>query len=210
MSIQTAKNINEFLINNQIETANIMGGEFFCNPDWEEVIYNLIKGLKSVRLVSNGDWADSMYYSLVVDFLVRNPKIHLSLSLDKWHTNKNIDKAVEYCEQFNINYNVATKDEVTEESIAPIGKSQYDFNFYSMFGCYCTKPDRKYHFLIDEVGEIYKCTFGIWNYADIYNYKDDFRERFKEFHGVFYKSFLGNCANCIRGHNRNYLKNGSE
>ena len=39
MSTETASKIKMFLINNNInKRINIMGGEFFCNPDWKEII----------------------------------------------------------------------------------------------------------------------------------------------------------------------------
>ena len=39
-------------------------------------------------------------------------------------------------------------------------------------GCYCHNPVRKYAFLIDERGRIYKCSFGLWPYARVTDYLD--------------------------------------
>lgn len=51
--------VSQFLKTNEIDYINVMGGEFFCNPEWEEVLENLISPVNIMRLVTNGDWATS-------------------------------------------------------------------------------------------------------------------------------------------------------
>ena len=71
-----------------------------------------------------------------------------------------------------------------------------------MFHNFCSNPEDQYSFLIDEVGKIYKCGFGVWDYADINDYQDGgFAHRFKEFNKKFYDIFISNCSSCISGYN---------
>jgi hypothetical protein len=73
-----------------------------------------------------------------------------------------------------------------------------------MFSCYCQNPKKQYDFLIDEVGKIYKCGFGVWDYADISEYLEgEFAPRFKEFNKLFYDQFISNCSRCIRSYDFN-------
>ena len=73
----------------------------------------------------------------------------------------------------------------SEFNLVPIGRAESSGGLYSMFGCYCQNPKHHYSFLIDEVGKIYKCGFGVWNYADIDDYIDGgFAPRFKEFNKI--------------------------
>lgn len=68
-----------------------------------------------------------------------------------------------------------------------------------MMGCYCHNPANKYSFLIDEEGYIYKCPFGVWEYANVSDYLNGgFSVRFKEFNKKFYDIFIISCASCIR------------
>jgi hypothetical protein len=122
--------------------------------------------------------------------------------MDKWHTNANVEAAVKVLLKHGIACNTPTAEEVAEESIVPVGRSMFDYNMYSSFVCYCRKPDRMYSFLIDETGEIYKCGFGTWNYADVNEYADGgFRDRFKEFNTKFYEVFISSCKTCLRAAN---------
>ena len=56
MSVEVAKSISNFLKNNQIYSVNLMGGEFFLNKDWYEIILLITDGLENVRIVTTGDW----------------------------------------------------------------------------------------------------------------------------------------------------------
>ena len=86
MSISTAIDVNAFLINNGMRDINLMGGEFFCNPYLENNMNVLIKGLKIVRLVTNGDWAGNEFLKKkVIKFLKKYqectfPLINLAIS----------------------------------------------------------------------------------------------------------------------------------
>lgn len=200
MTIKTAEDINKFMISNNIEDANIMGGEFTENPDWYDVLSYLVKNLKSVRLVSNGDWAGKLELSnQVVEFMLKNPNVKLSISNDKWHTCKYVVEASKICEDNNIEFNIATEKETKEDSIVPVGRGELFSGLYSFFACYCQNPEHKYSFLIDETGEIYKCSFGVLNYSDIYKHLDGgFDKVFKQFNKKFYSCFITNCASCAR------------
>ena len=43
MTVETAEIIAKFLKANGILSLNVMGGEFFCNPDWYPIIGHLLK-----------------------------------------------------------------------------------------------------------------------------------------------------------------------
>ena len=201
MSIETAWKIRNFLNKHEINVINLMGGEFYCNPDWKEILSALIEGLGFCRLTSNGDWAgEDNYYEFINEFK-RYDNLKISISKDKWHTNKNVDKAEELLKLNNINFNITTDEETTDESVVPIGRSKWEsFNMFGMFAMYCNKPYNKYAFLIDEVGEIFKCAMGAWRFTDIED--KDFKNRFKQFNQAFYKSHIMSCTQCIRTNER--------
>jgi len=200
MDIEMAENISKFILNNNIKSLNLMGGEFYMNPHWYLILSKLVENVLSARLVTNGDWATNEYETeKVIEFFKNRNHVKLSISKDKWHTNKNVDKAEQICIENNIPYNVANDDQVTNESVVPIGRGAYHYNMYSFFSCYCHNPEHKYSFLIDEKGEIYKCSFGVWAYDNISNFIDGgFAERFKDFNKKFYSCFVSNCSSCLR------------
>lgn len=210
MTIETSKTVGQFLKNNLIKTANLMGGEFFCNPNWFDVLSNIMKGLSShARIVSNSDWAASKETTQKVIEFGKTFNVYFALSVDKWHTNKYVEKAQQILDDNNIECQLGNHEEDEENSfnssIVPIGKSLFSYGFYSSFGLYCQQEEVKYGFMIDEEGTIYKCPFGIWEYSDIEEYKDGkFNERFKEFSKKFYRCFISNCKSCIRIYNHNH------
>ncbi len=201
MSVETAKIISDFNKNNNVITANIMGGEIICNPDWKEILEYLIPSVKLARIISNGDW--SITNPEFAEFLSKFDNCYVSISKDVWHTNKNIELAEELLKKFDVICNISDLNE-TEENMMPVGRSMYNYGMYSMFGCYCSNELKKYSFLIDESGDIYKCAFGIWDYADVKEYQNGgFRDRFKEFNSKFYKIFISNCKRCSSYYNQN-------
>ena len=44
-------------------------------------------------------------------------------------------KAVDACIKHGIKHNIATKEETSEDSLVPIGRSLASFGFYGTFGC---------------------------------------------------------------------------
>jgi len=197
MSLEKAKEINRFLTSNGIWYINLMGGEFFMHPNWFEVMSKLCSGAVLIRLTTNGDWVQTESQK-VKSFAEQFP-IYCAISKDRWHTNKNVEAAAKFCLDNNIPHKVATEEQTRSESVVPIGRSMFEYNLYSSFMRYCTKPDRKYSFLIDERGIISKCPFGVWEYADVSEYLDGgFDKRFKEFTSIFYSEFIPNCSTCIR------------
>ena len=200
MSLEMAGNINTFMHKNNIRHMEVMGGEFFCHPQWEEIIDILVKGMLTVRLVSTGDWAGASNLSeRVVGFLRAHPQIRVGLSKDQWHTNKHVDAASQALKNGKIPFRLPTEDEIKEDSIVPIGRGEFHYGFYSMFGNYCNKPDRRYVFLIDEKGAIYKCGLGGWPYANVTEYLDGgFNARFKYFNDKFYGAHVMTCSQCRR------------
>jgi hypothetical protein len=201
MTIKTAKNISLFIKNNGISNINLMGGEIFCNPNYKNILSELIPAASDrVRLVTNSDWVEQD--KSFIEFISKFKNIYLALSRDKFHTNKHVNEAEKILKEKNIPYVISDKDIVNDNSVVPIGRASFGYGFYSSMGCYCHNPEHFYNFLIDELGEIYKCGMGVWNYANINDYiNGGFRERFKYFNKVFYKTFILNCASCIRAYN---------
>jgi len=202
MSVEMARNIAKFINVNGVERLNLMGGEFFCNPDWFEIYSTLIDtNVNHARLVTNGDWVNSEKTKTQIKELVDRfgKKIYFCISKDKWHTNKNVDAAKEYLDSIGTIALVATEEQTKNESIVPVGRAhlQYISGIYDMMGCYCQNPENMYSFLIDEKGEIYKCGFGVISYANVDEYLEGgFRERFKEANSKFYKQFIASCRSC--------------
>ena len=201
MTVEKAKDIAKFLKNNGVVTINLMGGEFFCNPDWFEIYSELISSVKFARLVTNGDWANNLGVKTKIAMLVSlfGDKIHFSISKDKWHTNKNVEAAKEFLESAGCRVNVGTEDNTKDESIVPVGRAngKYISGIYDMFGCYCQNPENMYSFLIDEKGNIFKCSFGVLCYANIDEYLEGgFRKKFKEANSKFYSVFISSCQSC--------------
>ena len=201
MSIEQSKKTAQFIKNNEIEYINLMGGEFFCNPDWFEVLSNLVDAAEFARIVSNSDWANNQSVKdKLKEFVSKfGKKIYFCLSKDKWHTNKNVDAAKAYLEDIGATVRIATEDQTTDMSIVPVGRArgQYISGIYDVMGCYCHNPENMYSFLIDEEGDIYKCSFGIFSYANIDDYLDGgFSKRFKYYNSKFYKMFIPSCGVC--------------
>lgn len=202
MTVDMAKKVKTFMVNNEMSThIELMGGEFFCNPDWYEIFTILSKDVLSVRVVTNGDWATNP--DLVIKYLEETPQAYVALSKDRWHTNQHVDEVIEICENHGFTCRVALEEQTTDDSNIPMGRSQYDYNFYCSLGRYCTKPEHKYTFLINEAGTIYKCGFGVWDYANVEVYLEGgFASRFKKFNTVYYKEWIPNCRSCIRAYQR--------
>lgn len=202
MSVEMAQNIAKFINTNGVQRLNLMGGEFFCNPDWFEIYSTLIDtNINHARLVTNGDWMNSEKTKTQIKELVEKfgKKIYFCISKDKWHTNKNVDAAKEYLDSIGALSLIATEEQTKDESIVPVGRAhlQYISGIYDMMGCYCHNPENMYSFLIDEKGKIYKCGFGVLSYDTIDDYLEGgFRQRFKEANTKFYGQFISSCRSC--------------
>lgn len=202
MTVDTAENIAKFLRSNKIEFLNLMGGEFFCNPDWYWILDTLISTSVYSRLVSNGDWIndDSVKCGLKRLHEKYGDSFVIHISKDKWHTNKNVESALEYLNSIGIICKCTKPEEATDNSIVPVGRSELNsFGFYSMIACYCHNPKNKYSFLIGEDGEIYKCPMGTYRYANVSEFLDGgFDKVFKEVNMKFYSVFIPSCRTCRR------------
>lgn len=206
MTIDTSKVIGQFLKSNKIKSANLMGGEFFCNPDWFEIFSNIMGGLSDhARIVTNSDWVINRRTSEKVIEFGKMFNVYFALTIDKWHTNKHVGRAQKLLDDNGIRYQMGDHESDSENSIdsaiVPIGESAFSFGFYASFGTYCRQEINKYCFMIDEKGIIYKCPFGVWNYDEVSNYLNGgFNLRFKECNSRFYKQFITNCKVCIRSY----------
>jgi hypothetical protein len=176
----------------------------YCNPDWREILDILVPSVKIARMVTNGDWAvDEPEFAKHV---AKYDNCYVMVSKDQWHTNANIEEASRLLKENNVLTKTSDLDE-SDFNLVPIGRSAYSVGLYSMFSCYCQNPKNQYSFLIDEVGDIFKCGFGVWNYADVDEYIDGgFPARFKEFNKIFYGVFISSCATCIRSHEFSHIE----
>lgn len=202
MSIETAKEIALFLQNNDIKSLNVMGGEFFCNPDWYEILNMFLSTGAHMRLVSNSDWADNdtVKDNLCLLKITYGDMLHISISKDIYHTNVNVASAGKFLSKNQFSYDIGIYDtNYKEDNIVPIGRGQLFFGIYSLFSCYCQNPQHMYSFLIDEDGTIFKCSFGCLDYATVQEYmKGGFAKRFKEYNQKFYATFISSCKSCVR------------
>lgn len=199
MSLDVAKMIGKFLVANEIDRANVMGGEFFCHPKWKDIFTVLVSDLKVARLVTNGDWAATgKMANDVTGFLAGFSQVCVSFSNDRWHTNRHIDAASKSCDGAGILYDIECPETATDDSIVPVGRSIFEYGFYS-FGRYCANPEKAYGFLIDERGEIYKCQMGLYPYDNVENFVNGgFAARFKEMGIAFRESHIMSCVDCVR------------
>ena len=211
MSVATSQKIATFFRNNLVYNINLMGGEFFCNPDWFEIFSNFVREVGVARIVTNGDWAPSDTQKEKLSEFINQfkDKVWFSISKDKWHTNKNVEAAAEFLKSTGIHFNVTKPEEASDAGIVPVGRSMLGGGgFYDFMGCYCQNPENMYSFLIDEEGNIYKCGFGMFKYATVDDYVDGgFRERFKKYNTAFYKQFIPSCKTCS---NFNFFHNNKE
>lgn len=124
---------------------------------------------------------------------------HISISNDKFHTNQYIIEANTFLNNYGFDYNIGGTSQDTEDTLLPLGNAQDIYNLYSFGVCYCHNPQHQYSFMIDETGDIYKCSFGVLQYDNIQNFTSGgFAARFKEFNKKFYHIFLPSCTSCIR------------
>jgi MoaA/NifB/PqqE/SkfB family radical SAM enzyme len=193
MTVKTADKIYHFLQEYKIECINVMGGEFFCNPKWKEIIHRLSVWRDSVRLVTNSDWAASALD--VIHFLQEHPNVYMAISVDEFHDNKNVSKAMKILEGNELPF---VRDIIPRHEVVPVGRGEnYYGGFFTLFGCYCKNPNRVCQsMMIDEKGNIYKCPFGLWVVGNID--EGGCMERLKHFNRQFNKAMIMSCSQCLR------------
>lgn len=201
MSVDMAKDIATFIKNNNIFALNLMGGEFFCNPDWYEIFDLFFDAAYHIRVVSNSDWvhSDDVKNKLIQLHEKYGNKFYVCLSNDEWHTNKYVSEAEEFLNSVGIICRNG-EGQLKSDGIVPVGRGELiGGGFYSFMGTYCSNPENRYSMLIDEDGNIYKCSFGTWKYANVHDYMEGgFEKRFKTYHQGLRKVFISNCRSCRR------------
>lgn len=204
MTVQTSKEINQFNQFNHILMINIMGGEFWCNPDYYKIICNLSQGMRRIRITTNGDWvikpAICKKLLKIAELLKSLPEFYLGISKDQYHNNKNVEKAVEFCQIHEIPYIINDAD--IQEAIVPVGKGAWHETFMSSISCCCKTNKYLYSFMVDERGVIFYCSYGIWGVDLVQNYlTESFGQRFIEVKKIF-NSALHSCVDCYRSYLR--------
>ena len=198
MTVGQARKVARFLRKYEIRYINVMGGEFFCNPYWEEIFYLLIKEVMIMRLVTNGDWAENeKVKEKLKKFMTHDETkhIYLCISGDKWHDLENTEKALEWLKENNLEGKVGKME---DRAVVPIGRGWAHSTFYSSMGCYCRSKDNRYDFLIDEEGNVYKCPFGLLKIFNVGDDDKDFFEKFKTINKRMQDIFIPSCKACVR------------
>jgi hypothetical protein len=205
MEIETAKKIHKFLVGNEIQSINVMGGEFWLNPNWETIIKILIKDMTTVRLVTNGDWYTSKKTCEQIKSLLQTQTqsiIYIAISIDNFHTNTNVENAKKFCIDNNLLYTLGHG--INEDGIIPVRKGYSYAGFYAGISMYCKGKCEKEGFMIDEDGKIFRCPCGIWHFDDMV---EDFinggwNSRWKQIIDAFRKTSIMSCNDCIRMENK--------
>jgi len=203
MTPLVANKVHQFLRSNQITMINIMGGEFWLNPDWEFLITLLSQEISVVRMVTNGDFmGNTKAKARVRTYFTHHPTLVLSISKDQYHTNRFVSQATQFCVENHIPYTLETQN-LTQDTIVPVGRGQLYSGFYASLACYCYREPRCGEcFMIDEIGGIYRCPFGIWDFDEIYSFLEGgFKARWEEFIRAFRLSHIMSCDQCNRVHN---------
>ena len=196
MTVEQARKVAEFLHKYDILYANVMGGEFFCNPDWKEIMSLLLKEIKMMRIVTNGDWVTRDDVKEGIKEFVNQDKsktIFFCVSADRWHNGKNIESAVTWLKENNIQ---GEAGKMEERAVVPIGRGFLYSTFFSSLGCYCRHKDQRYSFLINENGDVYKCPFGLYRIFNVGMTDKNFFEKFKKFNSALYDIFIPSCVTC--------------
>lgn len=198
MTIATAKKINQFLQRHGIVKINIMGGEFFCNSKWYQIISELSRNMGLIRLTTNGDWAKNMAICNDLIMLCKQFPITIAISQDKYHTNRYVQQAVDFCIQNEIKYELGYNEVDNHDTIIPVKRGYYYAGFMASISKYCNSPCHKYSLFIDEKGYIAKCPVGIWRYDLIDHFLDtspiEFFSRFKDVASCF--RHVISCTDC--------------
>lgn len=199
MSLETARHISTFCKSNNIRRAEVMGGEFFCHPQWQEILDVVGAGLDQIRLVTNGDWADDKKLAAqVISFLLQHDQYYVAISKDQWHSNRHVQAAADQLREADI-IHIMADNVLKPDGLIPLGRARFEFGFYSMFNAYCCHPDVKYNLLIDERGEIFRCPGGsMFRYACVQDHQGGgFAETFKKFNTTFLRHTM-TCSFCHR------------
>lgn len=201
MTLEHAEQINEFLQVNDITRINVMGGEFWLNPNWEAIINALGRGMKIVRIVTNGDWHGNKRARRRVKKFFKSVTLpaYIAISKDEFHHNRHVERAKKFCIGNGID--VVIDCETSSEGIVPIKRGRMHRGFYPSIAKRCTRERREEGFMIDEEGNIYRCSLGIWDLDHVSNYlHGGFNERWEEIIKSFRRAFIMSCNQCVRMH----------
>lgn len=142
MSISVAKQIATFIKKNDINYCTIMGGEFFCHPEWKTILKIIIPTVKICRLVTNGDWGKNKYVSKFLSQFKEN--LLVSISEDNWHTNKYAEKAKQQCIEHGLKWNIPSDEMKGDQVLVPSGRLRFEpTSIFGLFATYCSNPDKK-------------------------------------------------------------------
>lgn len=208
MTPEIAKKIQSFINSNGVLALNIMGGEFFCNPQWYEILKIFLESNAFyMRLVSNGDWYGRGDVKEKLESLIEahKDKLKISITYDRYHTNSWTEHGLDgFLKLTGVKYNAERRQIMDDMGIVPVGRAYLTYSFYSFMGTYCSDPCNRYSFLIDENGQVYSCGFGICPFANIKDYLEGgFRPVFKDHFQWFSRLPLLSCSRCIEAFEMN-------
>jgi hypothetical protein len=199
MTVTMAKEISNFMFVNNIHTAHVMGGEFFLNVKWKGILKALC-AKAGLRLATNGDWAGNRRMSNdIIDFLSHHQGINVALSDDRWHTSIHTDEAESILSNAGVIYEREKPAYLIPNALIPVGRAEVIvFGASTLSSIWCS--NKRFHVLIDEVGDIYKCPVGSsWRFSNIKNHMNGkFSDELQKFLKKFDSASINNCRQCCR------------
>lgn len=205
MAADTAGKVAAFCGLIGVRRVNMMGGEFFLNPDWETIARHFVLAGLRVGIVTSGDFVVD---KTVVTALVRlsgEGRVLIRVSEDSWHHNRNVDRACAALASAGVAFVRQDSGQDTgrgmfDNPVVPLGRSEFDSGtLFSSMACWCSHPEHHVSFMIDEDGTVSRCPFGLFkvgNVADGEAARDGLIRTIK----AMDKAFIPSCRTCARIH----------
>lgn len=186
------KNIN-ILKQQNMNYIQLMGGELYLHPEYEQIINICCNNFKLIRLVTNGEWINDDLNFLNV-LINHKDKLFTSISATMYHNNNNVNKINSVMSKNKLYYAFIPK--ISRQNIFPIGRAKKT-NVGNFDHPGCTIDNVKQTFLIDENGHFYKCMFGLWKFLEYDDKIETFKNNFDSISSTL-KIFLRgrNCIEC--------------
>lgn len=125
MSPETCSQLNAWLPHRAV--LNIMGGEFTVLDNYEEIVVNLSRGRKIVRMVTNGSWGNTesgtkKFVLAMKEVTKVCGQVDMAVSNDRWHQSPS-SKAIQLLQEIDLGVSLVLGRSWTAEDLAPIGRA---------------------------------------------------------------------------------------
>lgn len=159
MSAKMCEKINAWVPRRVV--LNIMGGEFSILNDYPEMLVELARGRRHIRLVTNGFWAGrstNKFFDTIKQIKEASCQtIDIAVSTDGWHTRLS-DNAVLALRNNNLGVNFIDAGELYPSHIAPVGRAwDNQINPHPNIQPHC---EIMCGMIITEDGMICRCPYG--------------------------------------------------